>query len=275
VPEAPDLEVIKDFLNQRARGLVVEKARVLKPLELRVLTPTDFAQDAAGRSLLGFSRRGKFLLMELSAERMLVVNPMLTGAIQLCHPSARLVKKTSFLLSLSDGRELRYLDETQMGMAYYINSSQLGDVPRLGEQGPDVLDQYPMFSEFKEGLHRFQGEIKGVLTRGRFLAGIGNAYADEVLFEAGIFPFKKRKALSDEELRRLHLAIPRVLHRAIAILRERTGDDIHLKIRDFLGVHGKAGSPCPRCGGNITTIGANQRLTNYCRHCQPGMLLRN
>ncbi len=275
MPEAPDLEVIKDFLNQRARGLVVEQARVLKPLELRVLTPTDFTQDIVGRSFIGFSRRGKFLLMEFSAERMLVVNPMLTGAIQLCPPSVRLVKKTSFLLSLSDGCELRYLDETQMGMAYYITSSQLGQVPRMNEQGPDVLDQYPAFSEFKQGLRRFQGEIKGVLTRGQFLAGIGNAYADEVLFEAGIFPFKKRKALSDEDLSRLHRAIPTVLHHAIAVLRERIGENIHLKVRDFLAVHGKGGSLCPRCGGNITTIGANKRLTNYCRHCQPGMLLRN
>jgi formamidopyrimidine-DNA glycosylase len=206
---------------------------------------------------------------------MLVVNPMLTGAIQFCPPSVRLAKKTSFLLSLSDGRELRYLDETQMGMAYYITSSQLGQVPRMNEQGPDVLDQYPGFSEFEQGLRRFQGEIKGVLTRGQFLAGIGNAYADEVLFEAGIFPFKKRKTLSDEDLSRLHLAIPTVLHLAIGVLRERVGDDIHLKIRDFLSVHGKGGSPCPHCGSNITTIGANKRLTNYCRQCQPGMLLRN
>ena len=275
MPEAPDLEVIKDLLNQRVRDLVVEQARVLKPLGLRTMTPTDFTQDVVGRSFMDFSRRGKFLIMELSAERMLLVNPMLTGAIQLCAPSTRLVKKTSFVLSLSDGNELRYLDETQMGMAYYIASSQLGEVPRLGEQGPDVLDQYPDFPAFKQGLRSFQGEIKGVLTRGQFLAGIGNAYADEVLFEAGIFPYKKRAALSDEELGRLHQAIPRVLHHAIAVLRERIGENIHLKVRDFLAVHGKGGSPCPRCGGNITTIGANKRLTNYCRHCQPGMLLRN
>jgi formamidopyrimidine-DNA glycosylase len=151
----------------------------------------------------------------------------------------------------------------------------LRQVPRLGEQVPDVLNQYPSLSEFKQGLRCFQGEIKGVLTRGQFLAGIGNAYADEVLFEAGIFPFKKCKALSDEDLSRLHLAIPTVLHHAIIVLRERVGDNIHLKVRDFLSVHGKRGSPCPRCGGNITTIGANRRLTNYCRQCQPGMLLRN
>lgn len=275
MPEAPDLEVIKEVLDRRVKGLGIQEARVLKPLELRVLTPEGIAEDAAGRSFLDFSRRGKFLLMRLSGERMLVINPMLTGALRLCSPSERLAKRTAFTLSLSDGCELRYLDETQMGMAYYIESSRLAEIPRLGEQGLDVLDEYPSLEEFKGGLRRSQGEIKGILTRGKFLAGIGNAYADEALFEAGIFPFKKRKALTEDDLARLHEAIPRVLRGAIEVLRERMGEDIHLKVRDFLRVHGKGGSPCPKCGGNITTIGANHRLTNYCRSCQPGMLLRN
>ena len=275
MPEAPDLEVIREVLDRRVKGLEVGEARVLKPLELRVLTAEGIVEDAPRRSFLDFSRRGKFLLMRLSGERMLVVNPMLTGALRICGPSERVAKRTSFILSLSDGSELRYLDETQMGMAYYINSSQMEEIPRLAEQGPDVLDQYPSLEEFKSGLRRFQGEIKGILTRGRFLAGIGNAYADEALFEAGIFPFKKRKALSEDDLARLHDAIPETLHSAIGVLRKRMGEDIHLKVRDFLQVHGKGGSPCPRCGGNITTIGANQRLTNYCRTCQPGTLLRN
>ena len=275
MPEAPDLEVIKEVLDRRVKGVAVHEARALKPLELRVLTPDGFPEDAAGRSFLEFSRKGKFLLMTLSGERMLVVNPMLTGALRLCKPTERLAKRTAFLLSLSDGSELRYLDETQMGMAYYIHASQLGEIPRLSEQGPDVLDEYPPFEEFKGGLRRFNGEIKGILTRGRFLAGIGNAYADEALFEAGVFPYKRRKALSEDDLGRLHEAIPRVLYSAINVLRARMAEDIHLKVRDFLQVHGKGNSPCPRCGGNITTIGANQRLTNYCRRCQPGMLLRN
>ena len=275
MPEAPDLEVVKDVLNQRIRGLVVDDAQVLRPLELRVLTPADFVQDVIGRSLLQFSRRGKFLLADLSEERALVINPMLTGAVQICSPSTRLAKKTSFLLSLSDGTQLRYLDETQMGMAYYVEASRLAEVPRLSEQGPDVLDQYPSLPEFERRLRRFQGEIKGVLTRGQFLAGIGNAYADEVLFEAEIFPFKKRPALSEEEVASLHQAIPKTLRRAMSVLRERVGQDTHVKVRDFLSVHGKRGGLCPRCGGNITTIGANQRLTYYCRRCQPGLLLKN
>ena len=191
MPEAPDLEVIKEVLARRVKGLAVEQARVLRPLELRVLTSTDFSGDVAGRSFLDFSRRGKFLLMALSGERMLVVNPMLTGALRLCLPSERVAKRTSFLLSLSDGSEIRYLDETQMGMAYYIHTSQLEEIPRLREQGPDVLDEYPSFEDFRSGLRRFQGEIKGILTRGRFLAGIGNAYARRGVVRGERLPVQK------------------------------------------------------------------------------------
>ena len=275
MPEAPDLEVIKDVLERRVRGLSISGARVLKPLELRVLATNDFARDVTGRCILGFTRRGKFLIADLSDDRALVINPMLTGAVQLCSPSTRIAKRTSFLLDLADGSQLRYLDDTQMGMAYYVNASRIEEVPRLAEQGPDVLDEYPDRPEFRERLRRFQGEIKGVLTRGRFLAGIGNAYADETLFAAGIFPFKKRSALSDSETARLHEAIPAVLNDAIATLRERMGDETHVKVRDFLAVHGRSGEPCQRCGGPITGIGANRRLTNFCRRCQPGLLLRN
>ena len=275
MPEAPDLEVIKDVLNRRVRGLAISGARVLKPLELRVLASDDFVSDVVSRSVEGFTRRGKFLIAGLSDDRALVINPMLTGAVQLCPPSTRIAKRTSFLLDLADGSQLRYLDDTQMGMAYYVSASRLDEVPRLDEQGPDVLDEYPDPAEFRARLRRFQGEIKGVLTRGRFLAGIGNAYADEVLFAAGIFPFKKRSALSDGDTARLHEAIPAVLNDAIAKLRERMGDETHVKVRDFLAVHGRSGEACPRCGGPITTIGANRRLTNFCRRCQPGLLLHN
>ena len=195
--------------------------------------------------------------------------------MQICSPSTRIAKRTSFLLDLADGSQLRYLDDTQMGMAYYVVTSRVEEVPRLAEQGPDVLYEYPELAEFRERLRRFQGEIKGVLTRGRFLAGIGNAYADETLFAACIFPFKKRSTLSDSETARLHEAIPAVLNHAIATLRERMGEETHVKIRDFLAIHGRSGSPCPRCDGPVTTIGSNRRLTNYCRRCQPGLLLRN
>ena len=273
MPEAPDLEVIKDYLNQRVRGRAVASAQVLRPTVLRPLAG-DLAADLPGRTLCQFRREGKFLLAELSGDRWLVINPMLTGALQHCEPKTRVWKRTSFILGLDDGRELRYLDDRQMGMVYYVDGPGLEEIARLESQGVDVLAELS-FDEFKARLKKFRGEIKGVLTRGAFIAGIGNAYSDEILFAAGISPFRRAGTLKEEELARLHRQCRAVVEAAIGELRQRMGDNIHVKIRDFLQVHGKGGEPCPKCGSNISQLNANQRMTSFCRHCQPGMLLKN
>ena len=273
MPEAPDLEVIKEFLAERATGAEVTSAVVIKPSVLRSLAGS-LAPDIEGRVLEEVHRRGKFLLLRLSGDRLVVVNPMLTGAIQYCAPKVRVSKRTCITLSLSNGMELRYLDDRQMGSVYYVREEQLAQVPRLNEQGPDVLDGFS-FQEFVVRLGGFHGEIKGILTRGRVIAGIGNAYSDEVLFAAEIYPFRRRKALSAEELRRLYEKSREVVAEAILVLRERMGENIHVKVRDFLRVHNKGGSPCPRCGHNISQVTANRRITSYCRRCQPGMLIRS
>ena len=268
MPEAPDLEVIVGFLNRRVRGQTVASARVLRSLA------GEFPADVQGRSLDSFLRRGKFLLIELSGDRRLVINPMLTGALQYCGAKERMTKSTCFVLALDEGNELRYLDDRQMGMVYYINGEQLPQVPRLTEQGPDVLDGIP-FAEFQHRLKSFHGELKGVLTRGAFISGIGNAYSDEILFAAGLSPFRKARTLDQDELARLYAQSRAVVEEAIEVLRGRVGDEIHVKIRDFLKVHRKGGQPCPRCGGNISQLTTNQRITSYCRRCQPGMLIPN
>jgi formamidopyrimidine-DNA glycosylase len=115
--------------------------------------------------------------------------------------------------------------------------------------------------------------ISPMLTGGRLVSGIGNAYADEILHEAMIYPFKKVTRLSGDELASLHRAVYSVPAAAVETLRERVGNKIHRKFRDFLKVHGKKNDPCPRCGNKITAITAHRRETNYCRRCQPGFLL--
>ena len=273
MPEAPDLEVIKEFLNREARGKIVESLQVLKPTVVRSLTE-GFPDDVKGRELLEVRRKGKVLLLELSGDRWLAVNPMLTGALQFCEAGHRVLKKTCLAMTLSGDRELRYLDDRQMGKVYYSDWQQLPDALGLSRQGPDVLDE-TSFEDFRDRLRPFRGEIKGVLTRGAFVSGIGNAYADEILFAAGISPFRKAGSLDDLELRRLRECCRSAVEEAILVLRERVGDDIHLKVRDFLKVHRKGGQPCPNCGGNISELTANQRITSYCRRCQPGMLINN
>ena len=273
MPEAPDLEIIKDFLNPRISGVSIDVARVLRPTVLRSLAG-DFPEDLPGHHFIGVQRQGKRLLMELSDSRWLVIDPMLTGALQYCPSSLRVLKKTCLVLQLPDAMDLRYLDDRQMGKVYYLSEEQWDQIPQLEQHGPDVLAGVSL-EEFQNRLKRFHGEIKGVLTRGAFVSGIGNAYSDEILFAARISPFRKSRSLTQLEIEELHEQCPTVVTDAMKVLRERMGEDIHVKIRDFLQVHNKGGGACPRCGGTISQLTANQRITSYCRKCQPGMLIKN
>ena len=273
MPEAPELQVAVEFLGQRLPGQAIANAEVLRPSVVRA--PADpFPDDAVNREFISITRRGKFLLLSLTGGHTLVINPKLTGGIQYVPQKQRVYKRTCVRLTLANGDDLRYVDDRQMGQFYYVPDDLVETVPGLAEQGPDVLDDLT-FDDFKANLKGFSGEIKGVLTRGRVISGIGNAYADEILFRAGVYPFKKRRALSDDELRRIHASSREVVLDAIEQVRQRMGNQIDHKLRDFLAVHNKGGQPCPQCGNAITELRANQRITSYCRRCQPGMLLRN
>jgi formamidopyrimidine-DNA glycosylase len=202
MPEAPELEVVKDFLVERAVGTTVVSAKVLKATVLRPLAG-DFSIDIVDRMLEGVRRSGKFLVITLAGDRLLVVNPMLTGGFQWSVPSDRVFKRTCFTLSLSNGHELRYIDDKQMGRVYYVSPEQLDEIPQFTDLDPDVLNSEMTLVEFKERLRPFHGEIKGIITRGRVVSGIGNAYVDEILWDAQIYPFRKKKELKDDDLQRL------------------------------------------------------------------------
>jgi formamidopyrimidine-DNA glycosylase len=178
--------------------------------------------------------------------------------------------RTHVEITFTDGRQLRYIDQKQMGQLYLTRDMDL--VPDYSDMGPEPFDV--SLEEFRERLKPYRGEIKGVLTRKEFIAGIGNAYADEILWAARIHPFRKRTQLTAEEVERLYDAMRTTLLEAIEKVRAEMGEHIELKPRDFMAVHMKTGQPCPRCGTPISMIGANQRITNFCRTCQPGGLIR-
>ncbi|MBU1880155.1 MAG: Fpg/Nei family DNA glycosylase, partial [Chloroflexi bacterium] len=141
--------------------------------------------------------------------------------------------------------------------------------------GPDATDPALTRDAFRGRLRRHTGEVKGILTNQSFVAGIGNAYADEICWQAGIYPFRRRPSLSDDEVVQLYEAVQITLAGAIETLRERVGDAIDVEVRDFLSVHGKAGQPCPRCGSPVSKVthGRGGRSeTNFCRTCQPGLM---
>ena len=190
MPEAPELEVIREFLASRVAGLALTSASEHSPLVMRNLIDAPFGQDAPGRSIDAARRRGKTLLIDLSGDRLVLIVPMLAGGVRYCPARERIRASTCVTFTLSNGFELRYF-EKRMGVVYYLRSDQKGDVPRLNDLGPDVLDSPLPLDAFRERLKPFRGEIKGVLTRGRAVYGIGNAYADEILFAAGNLPVQE------------------------------------------------------------------------------------
>jgi formamidopyrimidine-DNA glycosylase len=275
MPELPELEVVRDVLEARVGGRVIERVTISGrggPIVTRDLTGGGFAETLAGEKIGEIRRRGKFLVFDLSAANLqLVVNPKLTGRLQLAEPRGKKAGPVHVTMHFSDPEEeLRYVDQKRMGQLYL--TYDLSRVPTYSDMGPDALEVSK--NEFVARLRRFRGEIKGVLAREQFVAGIGNAYADEILWKARIHPYRKRTELSSEEIEALYTATREVLLASIDKVREAMGEDVHLKPRDFFAVHMRGGKACPRCDGNISQVTAGGKITNFCRSCQPGGLIR-
>lgn len=268
MPELPDLEAIQDFILAELTGVAVTEVLVLHPIPIRLPTPGEFGDRLRGQTLQGVRRRGKFLLLDFSAGDTLAVNPMLTGRFQYGATGERRKPRTCFILRLANGHDLRYFDSKLMGKRYLVEQGSEVQIPRWEEMGPEALDPEMTLEIFIRRLRRHPGQLKNILINDTFLAGIGNAYADEILFAAGLYPYQRRVSLTPQETGALYQAMVGVLTDAKAIVAARMGEQIHLKIRDFLKIHGKGGKPCPACGGTISQITANQRITNYCRRCQ-------
>jgi formamidopyrimidine-DNA glycosylase len=276
MPELPELEVVRDVLQRRVVGRRITDVQLIPPggpLVVRDLTNTGFEKALGGAVIADVSRRGKFLIFTFRPDTpplLLAINPKLTGRLQLSEPSEKRMARTHLVLSLDNGRQLRYLDQKRMGQLYLMHD--LNAVPEYSSLGPEPLEI--SLESFHSRLRQFRGEIKGILTRGELVAGIGNAYADEILWAARLYPYRNRTQLTADEVDRLHAAMRSTLTEAVEKVRAEMQEQIHLEPRDFLAVHMKTGQPCPRCGTPISLVGANQRITNFCRSCQPGGLIK-
>lgn len=276
MPELPELEVVREVLQRRVLGLSITDVEILPPggpIVVRDLTHQGFRPAVVGGRFVSIIRRGKFLVFWLQSngrQLCLAINPKLTGRLQWADPEDKRLARTQVVFSFANSKQMRYLDQKQMGQLYLTDD--LKSVPGYMGLGPEPFEI--SLEEFRERLKPYRGEIKGILTRGECIAGIGNAYADEILWAARLHPFRKRTRLTAAEVERLYTAMQTTLKDAIEKVRVEMRENIHLEPRDFLMIHMKTGDPCPRCGTPISLIGANQRITNFCRKCQPGGLIK-
>jgi formamidopyrimidine-DNA glycosylase len=276
MPEWPDLHVVRGRLERALVGREIVLVRIGDPLVLR--SRVDVERALAHRVFRAVRHRGKFLFFDLD-QGMIVVNPMLAGVFELADAEAKLTRTTALSLVLDDagagtpGRgatDLRYRDDKRMGKVHVLGPGEdLAHVHGLAELGPDAGALRWNASEFAARARATRRELRNLLMDQSFVAGIGNAYADEILWEAQLHPKRRVSTLSDEELGRLYEALRSVLARGVREVEAGLPPELGTKIRDHMKVRGHKGKPCPRCGTPIVRTRHGLDDMYLCPRCQP------
>jgi len=224
------------------------------------------------RTLAAVERRGHFMRFALDNDLVIVINAMLVGRYRLVPPGSEPNKKDPRSLALAlvfDGGApaLHYLDDKRMGKVYVARAADEPTIPIYGQLGADVLSPAFTREAFGALIARRRDQVRAFLMDKRALASIGNAYADEILFAAGLHPKTFCNKLAPADVDALHDAIARVLNDAIAEIRKRD-EPIEVKVRDFLKVRGRDGKPCVVCGTTIRAVRVGDGDACFCPHCQ-------
>ncbi|MDL2335386.1 MAG: DNA-formamidopyrimidine glycosylase family protein [Chloroflexota bacterium] len=288
MPELPDVAILADALDVALGGRPLTGSKVAQSLVLRG-TPVELAAFE-GQTLLDVTRRGKFLVFRFERDKM-VFNPMLTGRLGVVSAGAKAWGQSAAMFEFGAalgkarrhtwpaanatwlprrdlGVELRYRDATRMGKIYLMPAGVTRPVAGWDEQGPDADGPALTLDVWRERIGRHSGELKSLLRNQAFVAGIGNAYSDEILWAARLAPYRKRSSLAPDEVDALYSAARETLNWAIGELHVLVPPRLEVEQRDFLNVHRKGGSACPRCGTRLSQVSAGGFDTTFCRGCQ-------
>jgi formamidopyrimidine-DNA glycosylase len=263
MPELPDLLHILARLRERLLGRTVTAERVREPVVMRYAVHGNLSL-LLGRALGDITRHAHFLVFRFEGFD-LAVNPMLAGRFRLGAPGDRDEASLVFALTFGDV-ELRYLDDKRMGKAYLVATDDWKAAPGLQARGVDILSPQFTRERFVSLLKHRRDQVRAFLLDKKALDSLGNAYADEVLFEAGIHPKTFCRSIGHDQALRLHEAIVKVMTEAVAEVARR-GEPIEVKVRDFLKVRLK--DACPRCGSKIRRAGVRGMDAYFCPRCQP------
>jgi len=274
MPELPETETIARDLHREVSGARITAVHVTKADVLREVTPRELAQRASGAIIERGWRRAKLVILDLSTSDRLVVQPRFTGALLI--DSGQLPEReraySTIELELDDGRSIHYRDIRRLGTVSLMR-------PRRFDEYSSTLGIEPLDPAFSADhlsvlLRSSRQAVKKVLMDQRAISGIGNIYANEALWRAGIDPSRAARAVSRNGAMQLHRAIVEVLNESIAARGTSFRDyrDASGKRGSFverLAVYGRAGEACPRCGARLVgTHAIDGRMTVLCAHCQ-------
>jgi formamidopyrimidine-DNA glycosylase len=269
MPELPDLLYIQRYLEHAVKGRTVTAVDVFKPVVLRSLQDVPPGAALSGKTILSTAVRGPFLTLSFTGETVCVINLMLSGRLQHQRPGDAALGHRCLALLLDDGSRLTCCDERAMAKVYVGLAVHSVVIPRYHSRGVDVLSPEFTQARFRHlALRARRKQVRVFINDHSTLSAIGNAYADEILFEARIHPKTLVASLDDEAIGRLFDSIGSVLTWGINAVRA-AGRPIQDKVRDHMRVRNRRGDPCPRCGTTIRREGVRGRDVYFCPACQP------
>ena len=274
MPELPEVQtIVNDLGAARLKGRKITAAKVFWARTIAEPSAKAFCQRIKGQQITAIRRRGKFIVFEFQTGDHLLMHLRMSGRLHLVSPERHRKKHEHVLLTLNGMQQLRLHDTRKFGRLYLTADPE----HILGRLGPEPLARGFTPKELIDRLAPRKRMLKPLLLDQTFIAGLGNIYVDEALWDAMIHPCRTAASLTEKEMRALHRAIPRVLKRGLKNLGTSLGTgkaNFYSIARhqgrnsDQLKVFRRTGRPCPRCRTEIQRIIVGQRSTHICPKCQ-------
>jgi formamidopyrimidine-DNA glycosylase len=269
MPELPEVETTVRALRRPLVGQVITAVHNTWPNHIVLPSLSELQDRIGGRRIEAISRRAKYLVFHLDSEETLIVHLKMTGHLFVTEADDPLDKHTHTVFNLASGQELRFRDTRKFGRVYLVQDPQ----EIFGKLGPEPLAASFTVNCLQQRLAGRTRALKPLLLDQSFIAGVGNIYADEALFYAGLHPQRRADSLTADEIKALHAAIQKVLQ--LGIEREGASISTYMKpdgskgsMQNAVAVYDRTGMPCYHCGNPIQRILLGGRSTHFCPHCQ-------
>jgi formamidopyrimidine-DNA glycosylase len=271
MPELPEVETIARGLHASLVGRTITGLTVRWARSIAYPAVGQFQEQIAGRRVTSTSRRGKYVVLELD-RGCLLFHLKMSGRLYVVPAGQPMEKHEHTTFDLDDGRQLRFWDVRKFGRVYLVDRPE----QVTGDLGPEPLADDLTLGEFRRRLAGRTGRLKSLLLNQAFLAGLGNIYADEVLFQAGLHPLRTARSLTLAEEERLYEAIRNVLRQAVADQGTTLGDGGYVdaqgragEYQERIAVYARTAEPCVCCQTPIERLVIGGRSSHFCPRCQP------
>jgi len=277
MPELPEVETIRRELEREVVGKKIKTVEVTGKRTIRRQTPAEFKAKLEGAKIAGAQRKGKYLLLPLDTGDVLIIHLRMSGQLLRAAPKDPVDKHNHVTISFTQGGQLRFVDPRTFGEMFLATPDEItSEIEELSTLGVDPVETPMSWVDFGHLLRSKRMKLKAFLTDQSMIAGIGNIYADEILFDSGLRYDRDTDSLTTQEIRRLYRSLVEILHEAIKYGGSTLADEQYVDLNGKPGeyqqhhqVYDREKQPCRRCRRHdIVKTKFQQRSTFYCEVCQ-------